>query len=357
MVENVSVVIPAYNAEKYIAEAIESVFNQLYRPIEIIVVNDGSIDSTTDIVSELSNLRPHGIDLRIIDFGKNIGAANALNIGFSKASGDYICWLSADDMFIDKKKIQKQVARMNKTKAAWSYAKYFYEGPTIAEANIMRSNYVPHFIILDELFNHDNKLRSMMIILRFWVMMNGSSMMIKKDCIERYGQFDPILCNYDADGDIGMRYSILGMKFDSIQEAPIFRRNHPAQTSNKRIEMMYGNQLTRLRILMILEKYDKLKEYIRRFIPFLSVIFRSQNYQYMPFVSEYVCNYIIDNFKNRILLGYTQRYLHLARKTISTINIDKFKLYAEVKRTSESPTFKHFERMLARGDIMNRAKN
>jgi glycosyltransferase involved in cell wall biosynthesis len=350
MVEKVSVVIPAYNAEKFIAEAIKSVFNQLYRPIEIIVVNNGSTDSTIDVVKNLSNLTPHRIELRIIDIGINKGAANALNVGFSSANGEYICWLSADDMFIDKKKIQKQVKRMEKTKANLSYAKYFYEGPTLAEANIMKSNYVPHLPIFDDLFNSDSKLRSMMIILRFWVMMNGSSMMINRDCLEKYGQFDPILCNYDADGDIGMRYSILGIKFDSIQEAPIFRRNHLAQTSNKKLEMMYGNQLTRLRILMILDKYNLLTEYIRKFIPFLPVIFRSQNYQYLPFVSEFICNHIIDNFKNRIFLNYTQRYLDLTRKTISYTNINKYKLYEDVKRTSESPTFKHFERILLSGD-------
>jgi glycosyltransferase involved in cell wall biosynthesis len=116
--EIVSIVIPAYNAEQFIGDSVKSCFSQTYRPIEIIVVNDGSKDATVNVVESLSDLIPdNNVELRLVDVHENKGAANALNSGFSTAKGDYICWLSADDLYIDKEKIQCQLESMNKKKS------------------------------------------------------------------------------------------------------------------------------------------------------------------------------------------------------------------------------------------------
>lgn len=89
----VSVIIPVYNVEKYIDKCINSVLNQSYRNIEIILIDDGSTDSSGEICEEYAQK-----DNRIIVIHKqNEGVSTARNTGMSIAKGDYICFSDADD--------------------------------------------------------------------------------------------------------------------------------------------------------------------------------------------------------------------------------------------------------------------
>jgi glycosyltransferase involved in cell wall biosynthesis len=90
-----SVVIPAFNAEKYLAEAIKSVLAQTSRPLEIIVVDDGSTDETADIAKRF----PAVTYVR----QANLGVAAALNHGIRVAQGEFIAVLSADDIWSSDK--------------------------------------------------------------------------------------------------------------------------------------------------------------------------------------------------------------------------------------------------------------
>lgn len=94
MKENVvSLIIPIYNQEKYLAECIESVINQDYKNIEIILVNDGSSDSSIDICRKYQE-----IDSRItIAEKENGGLSSARNYGLELASGEYISFVDSDD--------------------------------------------------------------------------------------------------------------------------------------------------------------------------------------------------------------------------------------------------------------------
>jgi len=92
-----TVVIPAYNAEKYIEKCILSVINQTYKNVEIIIVNDGSTDRTSDIIEDI-NVRYNHI-LKCISI-PNQGLANARNVGISCATGDFLLNLDSDD-FLD----------------------------------------------------------------------------------------------------------------------------------------------------------------------------------------------------------------------------------------------------------------
>lgn len=98
----VSIIMPAYNAGKYILEALDSAFNQSYSKIEIIVVNDGSTDNTSEILDKIKN------KLTLID-SAHLGAAHARNLGIEKANGELIAFLDADDT-IEVDKIRLQVA-------------------------------------------------------------------------------------------------------------------------------------------------------------------------------------------------------------------------------------------------------
>jgi len=92
MISNlVSVVIPVYNSEKYLEECLDSVISQTYQNVEIIVVNDGSTDSSPDILKKYSD------KVNVIS-QKNNGLASALNLGISKMKGNWLKWFSPDDV-------------------------------------------------------------------------------------------------------------------------------------------------------------------------------------------------------------------------------------------------------------------
>src|SRR5919108_4145810 len=90
-----SVLVPVYNHAQYISEALDSLLAQTERDWEAIVVNDGSTDSTPDV---LEAYRAKDSRFRVFH-KKNGGVASALNMGLQQARGDWICWLSSDDLF------------------------------------------------------------------------------------------------------------------------------------------------------------------------------------------------------------------------------------------------------------------
>lgn len=90
----ISVVIPTYNREKTIQKTLESVLNQTCLPLEIIVVDDGSTDSTIDIVKEIKR---ENTMVRLIRMKRNRGAQAARNIGIKAAKGEWIAFLDSDD--------------------------------------------------------------------------------------------------------------------------------------------------------------------------------------------------------------------------------------------------------------------
>ena len=88
----VSIITPAYNAEKYIKETIESVLGQTYKNWELIIVNDGSTDSTEEIIKSFDDSRV------VLLSQKNSGVSSARNLGMQSSKGKYITFLDADDV-------------------------------------------------------------------------------------------------------------------------------------------------------------------------------------------------------------------------------------------------------------------
>ncbi len=95
-----TIVIPAYNSEKFILRPLNSLKNQEYKNLEIIVVNDGSKDNTEQVVKDFIKDNPSmDIKYRCIE---NSGPSTARNIGIDLATGDYICFLDSDDYYDEK---------------------------------------------------------------------------------------------------------------------------------------------------------------------------------------------------------------------------------------------------------------
>ena len=116
----VSVIMPAYNAEKYIAEAIQSVISQTYPNWELIILDDGSTDGTAGIAESFakSDHRIHSLQNP-----QNMGVARTRNRGFDLANGEWIALLDSDDIW-HRDKLEKQLTAAKETDAEILYASY-----------------------------------------------------------------------------------------------------------------------------------------------------------------------------------------------------------------------------------------
>lgn len=109
---SVSVIIPTYNSQSTIYRALSSVLSQTLQPIEIIVIDDGSVDNTVSVVKEFSHqLRPDF--LKLVKLDSNHGPSYARNVGWDMASGEFLAFLDADDAW-HPRKLEIQAAYMLK---------------------------------------------------------------------------------------------------------------------------------------------------------------------------------------------------------------------------------------------------
>src|SRR4029079_1031142 len=100
---SVSVIIPSYNHEAFVGEAIKSVLDQSYQDFEIVIADDGSKDRTPEIIRRFADPR---ISLEV--FQENRAAAAAANSAIGRSHGEFLCYLSSDDLFLPGK-LEKQV--------------------------------------------------------------------------------------------------------------------------------------------------------------------------------------------------------------------------------------------------------
>ncbi|EMG26697.1 TuaG [Listeria fleischmannii 1991] len=118
MLEQVSVIMPAYNSEQYIRSAIDSVLEQSYTQFELLIIDDCSDDRTSKIVKEYTDKR-----IKLIQLEENTGASGARNLGIAKAKGRYIAFLDSDDLW-KQDKLMKQILFMKEQDIALCYSAY-----------------------------------------------------------------------------------------------------------------------------------------------------------------------------------------------------------------------------------------
>lgn len=169
----VSVIIPAYNAEATILEAVNSVLAQTYPNFELIIINDGSSDRTVDLLQNISDPR-----IKIFNY-ENGGISQARNRGISQARGDYITYLDADDYWTSDKLELQVLALQHNLQAAlaysWVYFKYETEANSYADTSVTYTGNVYGNLLLKN-FLH-----------------SGSNALIRKKTLDEIGIFDPQL--------------------------------------------------------------------------------------------------------------------------------------------------------------------
>lgn len=103
----VSILMPVYNAEKYLIEAVDSILNQTFKDWELIIINDGSTDRSRELLSQIADNR-----VIIVDNETNLGLIDTLNKGINLSKGEYIARMDADDISTPER-IEKQVQFMD----------------------------------------------------------------------------------------------------------------------------------------------------------------------------------------------------------------------------------------------------
>lgn len=225
--EKVSIVIPVYNGEKYINEAIKNVLRQDYENYEVIVVDDGSTDKT------LLNIErdPLSKNIKIIE-KENGGVGSALNAGIKAMTGNWFKWLSADDV-LEINCLSRMMNTIKKTEN--NTEKIFYTHYDIIDED---NELIVEFEEQDRnKFTHEEKCAE--LLKNYYG--NGTTCMIHKSVFDRVGYFDESLKNGE-DYDFWLR-CVLQYDIDLylIPENLAKYRKHRNQLTNRMGTQLFKN--------------------------------------------------------------------------------------------------------------------
>lgn len=175
----VSVVIPTYNDGDTLHRAIDSVFSQTYKNIEITVVDDGSIDNTDKKMTEYEGLK-------YIKHEKNRGGSAARNTGIERSSGEYVAFLDADDEWLPEK-IERQVTRLESRSEEWIAA---YCDKVSIDSKRSKIEDIASRLIFGEdgIIEGDKKLIPRIFMME--IGLGSSTLLVKKNIVDQIGGFD-----------------------------------------------------------------------------------------------------------------------------------------------------------------------
>lgn len=233
----ISVIIPCYNAEKYVEESVRSIIHQTYDNLEIIVINDCSTDKTGSI---LKNLAKEDSRINYIENIENLKLPRTLNKGIGLAKGEYIARMDADDIAISNR-IEKQ---MN----------FLYSNPDI---DLIGSN-------VQSIDSQGKKLhyRSYMPLTHeaitnglYWKStLMHPSILAKKSFFKDLDGYNII--PYAEDYDLWIRGFLTGKKFHNLEDVLLLYRSHDKQMTDNRFNEKHAKQIRGF-LLEYLIKYNK----------------------------------------------------------------------------------------------------
>jgi len=217
---DISVVIPFYNREKYIDEAIQSVQAQTLQPLEIIIVNDCSSATSRRFLDRYKNT------CTIIDLPRNVGLAGARNAGMRAAEGRFIALLDDDDIWLPHKlEVQRRYLDVHPEcsivcSAVWGF---FSDRPDELWASL-----VPRPLTLAQALTHE-----------YWPIV--PTMLIRAGLVRAVRGFDPEF-RFNEDRDFVIRCAAAGYRIEGIEEplARVRREGHE-RLSRKYASMFFGH--------------------------------------------------------------------------------------------------------------------
>jgi glycosyltransferase involved in cell wall biosynthesis len=198
---DITVVIPAYNAGPFIAEAIDSVLGQELQPAEIIVVDDGSVDGTSEIVRRFPEVTYH--------HQQNAGAAAARNVGLALATGSFVAFHDADDLMTPNR--------------LGDQLRYLAQNPDVDAVLGRYENHVVDGGHVPEWASYGDPSEA-------GVSLDGA-LMARTGSMRRVGGFDETIAL--AEGiDLLARFKEMGLSFGILDRVIIIRRIHGANISS-----------------------------------------------------------------------------------------------------------------------------
>lgn len=202
----ISVIVPAYNAAVFLTEAIQSIQQQCYDPLEIIVIDDGSTDETSEIAKNFNNI------LRYV-YQENQGPAVARNTGLKLAEGEIIAFLDADDLWPENK-LNSQLA-------------YFNQEPSL-EIVIGRVQ----CLLREDTTTGEVKFKE---FAQPTIAVNLGAGLFKKSVFDKLGYFDLSL-RQSEDVDLFMRIREAGVSMATIETVTLYYRIHGDNITRDRTE-------------------------------------------------------------------------------------------------------------------------
>jgi teichuronic acid biosynthesis glycosyltransferase TuaG len=210
----VSVVIPAYNAEAFLARAIRSVEAQSFRDLEIVVVDDGSTDETADVLRGFAGVRfirqPH------------LGAAAARNRALDEATGELVAFLDADDEWLPEK-LARQLEFMNELGSSFSYTDSYF----LRDGRRQRYSALAH--------PYRGEVLSPLI--EDWLdqaFITINTVVASRELVQSVGGFErgiPTASNEDY--GLWLKLALRGTRFDYLDEPlAIYHRGHASDSSD-----------------------------------------------------------------------------------------------------------------------------
>ena len=215
----ISVIIPAYNAEQTILKTIESVRQQTFSDFEIIVINDGSKDKTLELLQTIQDQR-----LKVFSY-ENGGLCTARNRGISHATGEFIAFLDADDLWTaDKLELQLTALQQNsQAGVAYSWTCFMDVDEQGKASSFLPS---PKYSFAGNVYQN-------LLVSDF--VHSGSNTLIRREAIESVGEFDSV-CTGCADWDYWMRLSVRWQFVVVAKYQILYRRTHGSMSS--KVEVM-----------------------------------------------------------------------------------------------------------------------
>lgn len=269
----ISVIIPVYNRENFIGEAIDSVMNQTYKNFELIVVDDGSFDNTKIEIEKYNS------KLKYI-YQNNQGPSAARNTGIKASQGEWLSFLDSDDLWLPDK-LEEQInfhESHRNLKISYTEEIWYREGVRVNPHN-------KHKKYSGYIYKHLLPL----------CLISPSSVIMHKSVFDHIGLFDedmPACEDYDLWLRIGKEYDIY------LHTTPLIikRNGHPGQQSNT----IWGQDRYRIRSLMKLLESSKLNQ---------------EDYEATLKTLIKKCHIYINGCKKRNKFDEAQKYEELLNKT------------------------------------------
>lgn len=213
----VSVIIPAYNAEAYIAEALDSILKQTYQNFEVIIIDDASVDRTLAIAKRYAAKDKR---IRVYENESNKGVGANRTRGIELAKGEYICWQDADDISLPER-LQSQVSYLD------THAEVGVVGGFIEFFDNTTTGPIRRYVETDDMLRKS--------IFRYNPVAQPASM-FRAECFEKVGAYDE---RYKVSEDLEMLFRVgVHYKFANVQQVILKYRQSSTSLTRANLRRM-----------------------------------------------------------------------------------------------------------------------